>query len=245
MIVAAVPVKDFVNAKQRLMPALGAAERAALAAAMLEDVLARWRRRVSTACGSSRGSRRWSRWPVRAAPAPGRGHQPWPHGGGGARAGGGDAPRRARVPHHPRRRAVRDGDEIRRLAETAAVERRRSCRRAPGSAPTAPRWRRPTRCRSPSASPRSTTISPPRARAARAARAAAAGPRPRRRRAGRPHGAPRHARRHRQRAPRRLVAGRRTAASGRRSASVLSVRYEVIGVAGIGEVRPGDTSPRS
>jgi len=40
MIVAAVPVKDFVNAKQRLMPALGAAERAALAAAMLEDVLA-------------------------------------------------------------------------------------------------------------------------------------------------------------------------------------------------------------
>jgi len=40
MIVAAVPVKDFVNAKQRLMPGLGAAERAALAAAMLEDVLA-------------------------------------------------------------------------------------------------------------------------------------------------------------------------------------------------------------
>ena len=40
MIVAAVPVKDFVNAKQRLVPALGAAERAALAAAMLEDVLA-------------------------------------------------------------------------------------------------------------------------------------------------------------------------------------------------------------
>jgi len=40
MIVAAVPVKDFVNAKQRLMPALDAAERAALAAAMLEDVLA-------------------------------------------------------------------------------------------------------------------------------------------------------------------------------------------------------------
>jgi len=39
MIVAAVPVKDFVNAKQRLTPALGAAERAALAAAMLEDVL--------------------------------------------------------------------------------------------------------------------------------------------------------------------------------------------------------------
>jgi 2-phospho-L-lactate guanylyltransferase len=40
MIVAAVPVKDLVNAKQRLVPALGAAERAALAAAMLQDVLA-------------------------------------------------------------------------------------------------------------------------------------------------------------------------------------------------------------
>jgi 2-phospho-L-lactate guanylyltransferase len=39
MIVAAVPVKDLVNAKQRLVPALGAVERAALAAAMLEDVL--------------------------------------------------------------------------------------------------------------------------------------------------------------------------------------------------------------
>src|SRR5437762_707180 len=34
MIVAAVPVKDLINAKQRLVPALGAAERAALAAAM-------------------------------------------------------------------------------------------------------------------------------------------------------------------------------------------------------------------
>src|SRR5437879_4823489 len=40
MIVAAVPVKDLINAKQRLVPALGAAERAALAAAMLQDVLA-------------------------------------------------------------------------------------------------------------------------------------------------------------------------------------------------------------
>lgn len=39
MIVAAVPVKDLINAKQRLVPALAAAERAALAAAMLEDVL--------------------------------------------------------------------------------------------------------------------------------------------------------------------------------------------------------------
>ncbi|HEV8583692.1 MAG TPA: 2-phospho-L-lactate guanylyltransferase [Methylomirabilota bacterium] len=39
MIVAAVPVKDLVNAKQRLVPALGGPERAALAAAMLDDVL--------------------------------------------------------------------------------------------------------------------------------------------------------------------------------------------------------------
>jgi 2-phospho-L-lactate guanylyltransferase len=37
--VVAVPVKDLVDAKQRLVPALGAPERRALAAAMLEDVL--------------------------------------------------------------------------------------------------------------------------------------------------------------------------------------------------------------
>ncbi|MBI1846114.1 MAG: 2-phospho-L-lactate guanylyltransferase [Candidatus Rokubacteria bacterium] len=37
--VVAVPVKDLVNAKQRLARALGPAERAALARAMLEDVL--------------------------------------------------------------------------------------------------------------------------------------------------------------------------------------------------------------
>lgn len=39
MIVAAVPVKDLVNAKQRLGPTLGSRERAALARAMLRDVL--------------------------------------------------------------------------------------------------------------------------------------------------------------------------------------------------------------
>ena len=38
-LVAAVPVKDLVNAKQRLVPALSPAERRALARAMLEDVL--------------------------------------------------------------------------------------------------------------------------------------------------------------------------------------------------------------
>lgn len=39
MIVAAVPVKDLVNAKQRLLPVLGPDERMALARAMLSDVL--------------------------------------------------------------------------------------------------------------------------------------------------------------------------------------------------------------
>ena len=39
-ILAAVPVKDLVNAKQRLVPVLGAEQRQALARAMLEDVLA-------------------------------------------------------------------------------------------------------------------------------------------------------------------------------------------------------------
>ena len=39
-ILAAVPVKDLVNAKQRLVPLLGAEQRQALARAMLEDVLA-------------------------------------------------------------------------------------------------------------------------------------------------------------------------------------------------------------
>ena len=38
-VVVAVPVKDLVNAKQRLVPALEPAQRQALAAAMLEDVL--------------------------------------------------------------------------------------------------------------------------------------------------------------------------------------------------------------
>jgi 2-phospho-L-lactate/phosphoenolpyruvate guanylyltransferase len=51
MIVAAVPVKDLINAKQRLVPALGASERAALAAAMLTDVL--------TALAAARLDRVW------------------------------------------------------------------------------------------------------------------------------------------------------------------------------------------
>ena len=51
MIVAAVPVKDLVNAKQRLIPALDAAQRAALAAAMLDDVL--------TALAAARLDRVW------------------------------------------------------------------------------------------------------------------------------------------------------------------------------------------
>ncbi|MGH7300023.1 MAG: 2-phospho-L-lactate guanylyltransferase, partial [Candidatus Rokuibacteriota bacterium] len=38
-LLAAVPVKDLVNAKQRLVPALAPRERRELARAMLEDVL--------------------------------------------------------------------------------------------------------------------------------------------------------------------------------------------------------------
>ena len=38
-VIAAVPVKDLVNAKQRLVPALSPAERRDLARAMLGDVL--------------------------------------------------------------------------------------------------------------------------------------------------------------------------------------------------------------
>ena len=38
-VIAAVPVKDLVNAKQRLVPALSPAERRELARAMLGDVL--------------------------------------------------------------------------------------------------------------------------------------------------------------------------------------------------------------
>jgi 2-phospho-L-lactate guanylyltransferase len=70
MIVAAVPVKDLVNAKQRLVPVLDAAERAALAAAMLEDVLA--------ALAAARLDRVWvvTRDPGVAARACARGAEP-------------------------------------------------------------------------------------------------------------------------------------------------------------------------
>ncbi len=70
MIVAAVPVKDLVNAKQRLVPALGAAERAALAAAMLEDVL--------TALAAARLDRVWvvTREPAVDVVARARGAEP-------------------------------------------------------------------------------------------------------------------------------------------------------------------------
>jgi len=70
MIVAAVPVKDLINAKQRLVPALGAAERAALAAAMLQDVLA--------ALAAARLDRVWvvTREPAVLALARARGAEP-------------------------------------------------------------------------------------------------------------------------------------------------------------------------
>lgn len=51
MIVAAVPVKDLVNAKQRLVAALGPDERSALARTMLRDVL--------TALAAARFDRLW------------------------------------------------------------------------------------------------------------------------------------------------------------------------------------------
>ena len=70
MIVAAVPVKDLINAKQRLVPALGAAERAALAVAMLQDVLA--------ALAAARLDRVWvvTREPAVVALARARGAEP-------------------------------------------------------------------------------------------------------------------------------------------------------------------------
>jgi 2-phospho-L-lactate guanylyltransferase len=70
MIVAAVPVKDLINAKQRLVPALGATERAALAAAMLDDVL--------TALAAARLDRVWvvTREPAVDAVARARGAEP-------------------------------------------------------------------------------------------------------------------------------------------------------------------------
>ena len=70
MLVAAVPVKDLVNAKQRLVPALAVAERAALAAAMLEDVL--------TALAAARLDHVWvvTREPAVSALARTRGAEP-------------------------------------------------------------------------------------------------------------------------------------------------------------------------
>ncbi|HEX5816098.1 MAG TPA: 2-phospho-L-lactate guanylyltransferase [Methylomirabilota bacterium] len=70
MIVAAVPVKDLVNAKQRLVPLLDPGERRELAGAMLTDVL--------TALGSAALDRVWvvTREPVVAALARALGAEP-------------------------------------------------------------------------------------------------------------------------------------------------------------------------
>jgi len=70
MIVAAVPVKDLVNAKQRLVPLLGPGERRELARAMLTDVL--------TALGAAALERVWvvTREPVVAALARALGAEP-------------------------------------------------------------------------------------------------------------------------------------------------------------------------
>ena len=108
----AVPVKDLVNAKQRLIPLLAPAERAELAQAMLEDVL----HALGRACVGdvlvvtrdpavevlARASRRGH---------PRGGEQSRPHGSGGLRPARGARPRgealrddsRRRALHHPGR----------------------------------------------------------------------------------------------------------------------------------------------
>src|SRR3989442_1009936 len=152
MIVAAVPVKDLINAKQRLVPALGAAERAALAVAMLQDVLA--------ALAAAQLDRVWvvTREPAVVALARARGAEPLAE---DANRGHTAAVARAQA-------------EATRLGARVFLT-------VPGDVPcvTADEVRR-------------------------------------------------------------LVAGRRPPASGRRASGVVTVRYEVIGVEGIGEVRPGD-----
>ncbi len=121
MIVVAVPVKDLVNAKQRLVPALGAAERAAIAAAMLEHVLG--------ALAAARLDRVWvvTRDPGVAALARAGGAEPLAED-----ANRGHTAAVARAQAEARRLGARvfvtgpgdvpcgTADEIRRLAETAA-----------------------------------------------------------------------------------------------------------------------------
>jgi 2-phospho-L-lactate guanylyltransferase len=124
VIIAAVPVKDLVNAKQRLVRVLAADERAALARAMLKDVLA--------ALGAARLDRVWvvTREPAVAALAreagaatlaedDNRGHT-----AAVARAQGEAARLGARVfLTVPGDVPCATGEEIRRLAEAAAVPR--------------------------------------------------------------------------------------------------------------------------
>src|SRR5438477_10999303 len=170
-----------------------------------------------------------------------RGRQPRAHRGGGARASGGRASGRARVRHDSRRRAVRD----RRRDPASRAGRRAGSARVRALAFRAGDQRRgPGPARRDAAHVRRAVVRQSSGRRSRARpRAAcrfAARPRARRRRAGRSGRAARGAGRDGQRATRRDVAVQRPRAAGRRAAGVVTVRYEVIGVAGIGEVRPGD-----
>ena len=109
-VLAAVPVKDLVNAKQRLIPLLGADERQALARAMLEDVLAALAAALpgpvfvvtTDALVMEVAERLWGRVPRRA-------RQPRTHRSRGLCPARGPRPRRRALPHDSRRRPVRDG----------------------------------------------------------------------------------------------------------------------------------------
>src|SRR5437762_1368722 len=170
-----------------------------------------------------------------------RGRQPRAHRGGGARASGGRASGRARVRHDSRRRAVRDRrrDPASRAGRRAGSARVRALAFRAGDQRRGPGPARRDAAHVRRAVVRESSGRRPRARP-RAACRFAARPRARRRRAGRSGRAARGAGRDGQRATRRDVAVQRPRAAGRRAASLVTVRYEVIGIEGIGEVRPGD-----
>ncbi len=241
MIVAAVPVKDLVNAKQRLMRVLTPPERSALARAMLCDVL--------RALRAAPLDRVWvvTREPEIAAIAASmgvetlaeddnRGHTAAVAAGQAeaARAGAavfvtipGDVP-------------CVTASEVRALAAAAAdapaVFVPSHSGQGTNGVALAPPQVMPLRFGEPSfdnhlAAARA-GVGPAHARPAR--------PRPRRGRARGPARAGGGGRAHRERPPRRRVGARRAPANGGRGDSLtVPPRYEVIGVDGIGEIRPG------
>ena len=137
--VVAVPVKDLVNAKQRLIP-LPLAVRARRSGA--RHARGRPRRAGPRAgrrrCWSSRGTPRSRRWRGVTGPATlGEESQPRPHGSRRPRPAGGARPRGAALPHHPGRRAVRHPGRAGRVSPMRPSRRRArsSCPRCPASAP--------------------------------------------------------------------------------------------------------------